>query len=288
MAPSTNDNILLGSVLQCIEAGTLGLPFEIVKTFMGKNRGNTTISSTRYIYGNKGIRGFWEGFPYKMIESALKGPVLLASKEATKDACLGMNLSPAVSGTIAGGVGGVAQTIVIAPMTFLVTRKVSTQNRGAHEITPIQTIRTHGISGMYSSAPPIALRQASNWALRQGFVDFFRTKVIQYKYPNLEKGKKVKLSKWEDVMCGILGGTCACINQPFEVARIEMQWRAAEKQHVGTTNEVLKFIYKERGIRGLYAALTPRICLSVWQTLFMVTFADFIIEALHPPKNGHH
>lgn len=37
-----------------------------------------------------------------------------------------------------------------------------------------------------------------------------------------------------------------------------------------------KFIYKENGIKGLYRGVTPRIGLGAWQTICMVSFADYV------------
>lgn len=42
--------------------------------------------------------------------------------------------------------------------------------------------------------------------------------------------------------------------------------------------QVLGMIYKEHGIGGLFKGLVPRMCLGIWQTLFMVTGAKLVIE----------
>jgi hypothetical protein len=46
----------------------------------------------------------------------------------------------------------------------------------------------------------------------------------------LYKSKTAKLTKGEEALSGIVGGTMACWNHPFEVARIEMQSRADQGQ----------------------------------------------------------
>ena len=43
-----------------------------------------------------------------------------------------------------------------------------------------------------------------------------------------------------------------------------------------TILSTLKFIYKENGIKGLYRGVTPRIGLGIWQTVCMVSFADYV------------
>lgn len=43
-----------------------------------------------------------------------------------------------------------------------------------------------------------------------------------------------------------------------------------------TIMNTLGFIYKENGIKGLYRGVTPRIALGIWQTICMVSFADYV------------
>ena len=43
-----------------------------------------------------------------------------------------------------------------------------------------------------------------------------------------------------------------------------------------TIFNTLSFIYKENGIKGLYRGVTPRIGLGIWQTICMVSFADYV------------
>lgn len=43
-----------------------------------------------------------------------------------------------------------------------------------------------------------------------------------------------------------------------------------------TIMNTLAFIYKENGLKGLYRGVTPRIGLGIWQTICMVSFADYV------------
>jgi hypothetical protein len=43
-----------------------------------------------------------------------------------------------------------------------------------------------------------------------------------------------------------------------------------------TILSTLKYIYSQNGIKGLYRGVTPRIGLGVWQTICMVSFADYV------------
>jgi len=41
---------------------------------------------------------------------------------------------------------------------------------------------------------------------------------------------------------------------------------------------------KEQGIGGLFKGIVPRVCLGIWQTLFMVTGAKLVKDALAPAE----
>lgn len=43
-----------------------------------------------------------------------------------------------------------------------------------------------------------------------------------------------------------------------------------------TVFNTLAYIYKENGMKGLYRGVTPRIALGAWQTICMVSFADYV------------
>jgi hypothetical protein len=60
-----------------------------------------------------------------------------------------------------------------------------------------------------------------------------------------------------------------------------MQSMAKEAANVNrpaklTIMNTLAFIYKENGIKGLYRGVTPRVGLGIWQTICMVSFADYV------------
>lgn len=114
-----------GALLQMAEAATLGLPFEVWKTRMGRFRNEGTIEAFRNVYntaggGMAGVGAFWRGFAPKMVESATKGAVLMAAKEGIKDVSSAAGLSPFTSAVIGGAGGGVCQVVVMGPCTYLV------------------------------------------------------------------------------------------------------------------------------------------------------------------------
>lgn len=94
------------------------------------------------------------------------------------------------------------------------------------------------------------------------------------------KGENDKLGALDKILASSIGGALATWNQPIEVVRVEMQSMSknASKNRPAklTIFNTLGFIYKENGIKGLYRGVTPRIGLGIWQTICMVSFADYV------------
>jgi hypothetical protein len=95
------------------------------------------------------------------------------------------------------------------------------------------------------------------------------------------KSETDKLSALEKIAASTVGGALATWNQPIEVVRVEMQSAAksaanANRPAKPTIVNTLAYIYRENGIKGLYRGVTPRIGLGIWQTICMVSFADYV------------
>eukprot|EP00755_Sulcionema_specki_P023187 Sspe_Gene.14174::Locus_4897_Transcript_5_10_Confidence_0.217_Length_1237::g.14174::m.14174 len=292
MAPPTGtgaQDMITGAALQMVEAATLGLPFEVWKTRMGWYHKETTMEAFRNVYRKGGLKAYWAGFTPKMVESGTKGAVLLWSKELLLSSCLSLGLDPVTSGLIAGAGGGVAQTVVMGPMTFLVTAKVTGDKNVPTSRRVMDTFKSKGIRGFYSGSSAVAFRQATNWASRQGLTDGVRQLVFKY---NHNGDRSVKLSKGEEIFCGVIGGFLSCWNHPFEVARIQMQGRGITSEAKLNLFQTLAMVYRDNGLAGWFKGVVPRIGLGIWQTLFMVTGARIVKDALaqqsaaSPPKKA--
>merc|ERR1712224_1098021 len=149
----------------------------------------------------------------------------------------------------------------MGPCTFVVTAVVT----GGKDVSVAKTVSStwaeKGLKGFYPGASAIAARQASNWAMRQGFTEFVRHRMKLM----LHNDEKAKLSVPQEALCGAIGGTMATCNQPFEVARIQMQAAAFEGKAKLSMPSTLGLIVKEQGPTGLFAGIVPRIGLGIWQ-----------------------
>ncbi|KAG8345383.1 putative carrier protein [Trypanosoma vivax] len=265
-------DVALGAVLQCTEALTLGMPFEVWKTqhISDLSKGKWGRASSSFVsLWRGGIGRFYHGTSAKLVEAALKGSILLFGTNLTLDLepMIGLDPESAVGGMFAGFCGGVSQTVVMSPMTYVVTYK----NRFPQysSMGTLAVLRGAGIRNTFGSAPAMAGRQGTNWALRWLFAVS-----ITNKYKEVV-GRK-KLMPIEELLCGIAGGVFGCVNQPFEVLRVLQQARRVSGDKTANTRNCAKLVYKEYGWRGFYCGLIPRMCLSAWQTMFMVSIAGII------------
>lgn len=267
-------DIAVGGAVQCAEAITLGMPFEVWKTqqisSIRTGRIETVGESFSKLWSG-GIGRFYKGSSAKMVESFLKGGVLFWTSQLTMDLIqeFGIDRSSSLSGMIGGFFGGVSQTVVMSPMTYVVTYK------NAHPTSTESTItvlRKAGFKGMYSSAPAMAMRQGSNWALR-----FLFAKEVTNQY---QKFKGTPLNKGEQIMCGLVGGAMGCINQPTEVLRVVVQSRHAKGEVDATTRNSASLVYKNFGLAAFYTGVIPRMGLCAWQTLFMFTIAGMVRDSI--------
>lgn len=105
-----------------------------------------------------------------------------------------MNVS--LAAFVGGALAGVAQVAVMGPCTYLVTGAVT----GDKSISTMQRINQtwakNGVRGFYPGGVPIAYRQATNWASREGFTVATR----QFLRRTFHNGdEKAKLSVFEEI-----------------------------------------------------------------------------------------
>jgi len=218
---------------------------------------------------------FYKGTGPKLFESASKGGVLLVAKDAANDSVRRAGVSQTTAGFVAGAAGGVAQTAVMGPSTFLVTAMVLGKEGDTVTAVMSRTWREKGLLGFYSGGSAIAFRQATNWASRVGFTEAMRSRIAALSHGD----PKARLTVREEMLAGVLGGVLSCWNHPLEVARVEMQARAIAGESELSMLGVLRNVHSEYGARGLFQGLLPRMGLNMWLTLFMVSGANVLKQA---------
>lgn len=284
-------NIAVGATMNMFEVTTLGQPLEVLKTQMAANRSQTMSEALKTVLSRGGIKGMYQGLiPWAWIEASTKGGVLLfASGEIEHVAQERFGFGGAMSGLLGGMGGGVAQAYATMGFcTCMKTVEITRHKQAASGVKPPGTFtvfmdiyRREGIKGINKGVNAVAVRQMTNWGSRMGFARLAENSIRNV------RGKRdhESLGAMDKIAAASIGGALATWNQPIEVVRVEMQSamksadpvRAAQKKTIANT---LSYIYKENGIKGLYRGVAPRIGLGIWQTVCMVSFADYVKAAI--------
>ncbi|KAI0094772.1 putative YHM2-protein of the mitochondrial carrier family [Irpex rosettiformis] len=279
-------NIAVGGIMNMFEVTTLGQPLEVLKTQMAANRSQTMLQAVKTVWSRGGVTGFYQGLiPWAWIEASTKGAVLLFTASEIETATVALGVNPAAAGLLGGMGGGIAQAYATMGFcTCMKTAEITRHKQAASGIKPPSTwavfadiYRREGIAGINKGVNAVAVRQCTNWGSRMGFARLAESTIRNIK----GKGENEKLSALDKIISSTIGGALATWNQPIEVVRVEMQSMSKSAGAAGrpeklTIMNTLSYIYKENGIKGLYRGVTPRIGLGIWQTVCMVSFADYV------------
>jgi len=282
-------NIAVGAIMNMFEVTTLGQPLEVVKTQMAANRSQSMAQALHSVWARGGVTGFFQGLiPWAWIEASTKGGVLLFTASEIETASASMGISPAVGGLLGGMGGGVAQAYATMGFTTsMKTAEITRHKQAAAGVKPPSTwalffeiFRKEGLRGVNKGVNAVAVRQCTNWGSRIGLARYAETSIRRVR--GKEEGQTS--GAFDRILSSSIGGALATWNQPIEVIRVEMQ--NMSKEAAASVNRPAKltifntfgYIYKENGIKGLYRGVTPRIALGIWQTICMVSFADYVKE----------
>ncbi|GAA5805041.1 mitochondrial carrier domain-containing protein [Helicostylum pulchrum] len=278
--PVSYKNLLLGATLNLFEVSTLGQPFEVVKTQLAANRGQSLKQALSHIYARGGVFGFYQGLiPWAWIEASTKGAVLLFTASEFEHIARSAGASPFMGGIAGGMGGGIAQAYTTMGFcTFMKTVEVTRHKSAVKESTfkiANDIFKKEGIAGINKGVNAVALRQCTNWASRFGITRFAQESIIKNRYGDAPDAH-LRATALDKAMASILGGALSCWNQPIEVIRIEMQSqvKAVGRPENMSISSATKYIYANNGFAGFFRGITPRIGLGIWQTLCMVALGD--------------
>ncbi|KAF5311991.1 hypothetical protein D9619_003133 [Psilocybe cf. subviscida] len=277
-------NIAVGGIMNMVT--TLGQPLEVLKTQMAANRSQSMWQACRTVWSRGGVTGFYQGLiPWAWIEASTKGAVLVFTASEVESASNAAGINPAIGGLLGGMTGGVAQAYATMGFTTCMkTAEITRAKTASTGVKPPSTwavfadiYRREGLAGVNKGVNAVAVRQCTNWGSRMGFARLAEDMIKKVK----GKGENDKLGAVDKILASSIGGALATWNQPIEVIRVEMQSMAkgaasANRPAKLTIMNTLSYIYKENGIKGLYRGVTPRIGLGIWQTICMVSLADYV------------
>ncbi|KAF8337416.1 mitochondrial carrier domain-containing protein [Cantharellus anzutake] len=279
-------NIAVGAIMNMFEVTTLGQPLEVIKTQMAANRNQTMAQALKGVWARGGVTGFYQGLiPWAWIEASTKGGVLIFTAAEVERGAASFGVSQATGGLLGGISGGVAQAYATMGFTTCMkTAEITRSKQAATGVKPPSTwavfadiYRREGIAGINKGVNAVAVRQATNWGSRMGFARLAEDLIRKYK----GKGEGEQVTALDKIASSAIGGALGTWNQPIEVVRVEMQSmvkQSADSKRPAkpTVLNTLAYVYRENGIKGLYRGVTPRVGLGIWQTICMVSLADYV------------
>ncbi|GAA5886860.1 hypothetical protein JCM16303_006737 [Sporobolomyces ruberrimus] len=291
-------NLAIDAGVSLFEVTTLGQPLEVLKTHMASNRDDNLRMAIKKTFERGGFRGFYQGLiPWAWIESATTGGILLFTSSIIEEIATEYGIGKGAAGLLGGMGGGAAQAyLAMGVCTTMKTAEITRTKKipipllsslPGEPIPPsllpqtslsyfLETFRSGGFSAINKGVNAVALRQVTNWGSRIGISRAAEEVIRDLK----GMGKEEKLGVWEKVGSSAIGGVLGCWNHPIEVVRVEMQslkktTNRAKPQHLTMLN-TFKYIYQENGIRGLFRGVTPRVALSTYRTICLVSLGDYV------------
>ncbi|KAJ3039914.1 Mitochondrial DNA replication protein yhm2, partial [Rhizoclosmatium hyalinum] len=131
--PISFQNLAIGAALNMFEVTTLGQPFEVIKTQMAANRGQSMAGSIATVWSRGGVFGFYQGLiPWAWIEAATKGAVLMFAVSELEYLFRLQGASVPVAGILGGMGGGIVQAYTTMGFcTFMKTVEVTRHKGGS-------------------------------------------------------------------------------------------------------------------------------------------------------------
>ena len=260
--PPLAKNLARGAALKCSADVAGGLPFEVWKSNVvlesrkARHERRDDLRVLADLVSARGVLALWAGLPARLADGLFSGAVLLAAKESIRALGFRAGLPATAVAFAAGACGGAAQAITMGPCALLVTRTTATGGTVAQTLR--ETLDRGGFLELYTGSGAIALRQATNWASRQGLTELVR--------PLCPAGRR------GEVLAAIVGGCLSCWNTPFDIARIEAQCQAVEGEKPSNALRTLWDIASDpaRGPGALFAGVVPRMGQASFQTVFLV------------------
>ncbi|XP_032228179.1 S-adenosylmethionine mitochondrial carrier protein [Nematostella vectensis] len=233
----------------------------------------TRLQSAEGFFKAGGFRSLYAGLGSCAAGSAPSAATFFASYELMKNI-----LSPRLPSSCLPGV--YMASAVVGEVTSLVVRipfEVIKQRAQAYtDMSSIQalkwTLKQDGFPGLYRGYWSTVIREVPFAFCEIPLWELLKTGWSQYQgYP---------VDAWQSSACGgIAGGFAAAITTPLDVAktRIILAQKGDPEASIGVYR-VLKLIYRQQGVTGLFAGVTLRV---TWIALGGAVFFGFYDKAKH-------
>lgn len=212
-----------------------------------------------------GFKGVYKGLGPQVIASAPQAALFFCTYESFKafaTPLLSSQYHPFIHMTGAS-IAEVVACLVRVPMEVVKQRRQTSVNSTQTSLKiAINAYKADGlIKGLY--------RGFGSTVLREIPFSFIQFPILEYlkKTYRINFKNNLDLESYEVAVCGsIAGGTAAAITTPLDVVktRIMLADRKLAKKNNLKISTMIKTIYREKGVKGLFAGFVPRV---IWITM---------------------
>lgn len=216
----------------------------------------TRLQSERGFWKSGGFRGIYSGILSSAVGSAPTAALFFVAYETSKTAFSSVvkdRKYESFGHMTAASVGEISACLFRVPVE-VVKQRTQAAGGSATSIQSFQkTLSSEGVRGFYRGYFTTVMREVPFSIIQFPLWEFFKKRVSQY--------TEQPITAWQSALCGaVSGGTSAAITTPLDVVktRVMLAEKGSETAQ-GNIFKVMKNIVKEKGVKGLYAGVVPRV-----------------------------
>ncbi|XP_033731348.1 S-adenosylmethionine mitochondrial carrier protein-like [Pecten maximus] len=212
-----------------------------------------------------GFRGIYSGLLPVVIGSAPTAALFFCTYEMTKTMIrntMGENWATA-SHMMGASLGEVSACLLRVPVEVVKQRAQANPNLTSKSIL-LSTLKHEGFLGLFRGYFSTVIRE-----MPFSFIQFPIWEYLKLRWSTYQ-GKAV--DPWQSALCGAMAGCVgAGITTPLDVAKTRiMLAKAGTPLATGNIGFALKTVYAEKGARGLFAGVVPRVTwISIGGAVFL-------------------
>ena len=230
-------------------------PLDLIKTRVQQRPHESIWTISRHIAKTEGVTGFWTGVTPSLWRTVPGIGLYFACYHSMSSWISSTDSMTSVQSLIVGTMSRVFAGTILIPMTVIKTRWEAGGNmfqyRGQGILSAFKSIvKLEGARGLASGIVPTIVRDAPYSGIYLLFYNKFKQMSSVTEILDMNTRSIVQFS------CGILAGAVATvIVQPADVVKTELQL----KQQRVSQWSVIQQIHSERGFRGFFVGLVPRV-----------------------------
>ncbi|CAL1541950.1 unnamed protein product [Lymnaea stagnalis] len=232
-------------------------PFDTIKTRLQSEAG---------FLKSGGLKGIYSGLLSAALGSAPGAALFFCAYESSKSVFNSFSRDQhfqSFGHMAAASLGEVTACLVRVPVE-VVKQRTQVVNTGSSLKSFRLTLNSEGIKGFYRGYTSTVMREIPFSVIQFPLWEFMKSKVSQ------ETGQPI--TAWQSSLCGaVAGGTSAALTTPLDVVKTRII--LAEKGSSVARGDivfVLKHVVREKGIRGLFSGVVPRVIwISIGGSIFL-------------------